>query len=79
MITSAKMAMKLHTSMTALSPNASAAGAKRDAPTKAPNLPAAAQIPLKVDRQGLVKTSEGRTKVVVLTGPPTKDRKSLCF
>lgn len=54
--------------MTAASPKESAAGANRVAPVKAPNFPAAALKPFKVDRHSALYTKEGKMKVVVL-GP----------
>lgn len=54
-----------HMIMTAASPKLSAAGAKRVAPTKAPNFPEAALMPLNVERHSTEYTSDGNTKVVV--------------
>lgn len=57
-----------HINMTVSSPNALAAGANMVAPTTAPNLPKAADIPFNVDRQAGEKVILGSIKVVVF-GP----------
>lgn len=54
--------------MTTLSPHSLAAGANTLAPTNAPNFPAAALIPFKVDRHSSEYVTEG-SKNVVEFGP----------